>query len=151
MKRFSFTTGTVPATSGDGVVWDDGLCAYRQQVGGTRTKAIAGVQQTDIIDKYSAQSGYSLTTVDLADTANPLGYVDLLVVVSGLQVTISFTAIQGAAVTVNWGDSNTGSGTVGTTRFSINHTYAAGGTNSVVMGLAIGGMTASFTVPVVVA
>lgn len=61
MKRFDYTTGTVPVSGGSGVVWDDGTAVYREiNTGGILSDTITG-NINDIVNVYSTQQGYTFT------------------------------------------------------------------------------------------
>lgn len=63
MRRFTFETGTVPETGGEGVEFEDGRAVYREIVGGVYTTAIEG-SVSDIQLQYGGQAGFTFTWVD---------------------------------------------------------------------------------------
>lgn len=63
MKRFSYSTGTVPDTSGEGVAWPDGSVTVREVTNGLQGDAINGSIQ-DITNQYGGQQNYVFTWID---------------------------------------------------------------------------------------
>ncbi len=63
MKRFTFVTGTVPETGGEGVQFESGLAAWRERVA-DRWTTIHVTSLKDIEDQYGGQPGYKLAWTD---------------------------------------------------------------------------------------
>jgi hypothetical protein len=63
MKRFSFVTGTVPETGGEGVEFESGLTAWRERVA-DRWTTIHVTSRQDIENQYGGQPGYKFTWAD---------------------------------------------------------------------------------------
>lgn len=149
MKRFTFNTGSVPATEGEGVEWDTGIVTFREKNGGVWSSDI-NATLASLTDKYSRVSGWVLTYIDSADVAYPLGWENLTVTYTQATriVQIAFTGPPGATWEVDWGDTNTTDGTIPANgEVTTSRTYATTGTYSITGTLEYGDDSSTLTIP----
>lgn len=131
MKRFSFTTASGPVTSGEGVLFNDGTCVWRERLGESNAyeTAIEGAL-ADITARYGGVVGYAFTQQDSVATITSLSPATGGAA-GGTAVTITGTGFTGATGVTFGGTAGTSFSVVNATTINVTTPAKSAGTYDV--------------------